>query len=306
MPFLKHMSKKSPDRFPEFQRRLADDVQLGGELLDELDNKRTRLIRELAWRYIGKSRAWQIQVRLRKRPEGILITSKPQDPPNGWIFIYSDRWPQRRFFVCEEQIDIHNETPVLRVCELLPDRISRNYLPLKESTEKAFLSQIGKIVAGEIKPSLEKDITVQETPKPSIKRQRRKKNPLQLLPRWNRDEAKTISFTKSGFARVVRLLELAGKLKERQRTYPPENRKNLEGLIERVSDLKFQLNACPGSEAPLRKDYGDRVENLDKKDYWIYFRSPSWTWGKMVGCAGWYVIDHQTLKTKAFIRTKVS
>jgi hypothetical protein len=300
------MTTKSPDRFKEFQRRLADEVQLGGELLNELSCKRKDLIRKLAWRYVGKTHAWQIHVRLRKRPEGILITSKPQDPPWGWIFIYSDTWSQKRFFVCEEQIDIHNETPVLRVRELLPDRISRNYLPLKESTEKAFLSQIGKIVAGAINPSLEKDITVQETPKPASKGRRRKKNPFQLLPRSNRNEAKTISFTKSGFARVVRLLELAGKLKERQRTYPPENRKNLEGLIERVSDLKFQLNACSGSEAPLRKDYGDRVENLDKKDYWVYYRSPSPTWRKMVGCAGWYVIDHQTLKTKAFIRTMVS
>lgn len=74
------MSKKSPDRFKELQRRLADEVQLGGELLDELSYKRKGLIRKLAWRYVGKSRAWQIQVRLRKRPEGILITSKPQDP----------------------------------------------------------------------------------------------------------------------------------------------------------------------------------------------------------------------------------
>jgi hypothetical protein len=294
------------DRFNEFQRRLAGEVRLDGELLDELRNKHTRLIRNLAWRYVGRTRAQQIHLRLRKRPEGILITSKPQDPPFGWIFIYSGSWSQKRFFVCEEQIDIHNANTVLRVCELLHDRISRNYLPLKESTEKAFLSQISKIVAGEIKPSLEKDIAVQETTKPVIKIKRRKKNPFQLLPRSNRNEAKTISFTKSGFARVVRLLELVGKLKERQRTYPPENRKNLEGLIERVSDLKFQLNACSGSETPLRKEYGDRVENLDKKDYWVYYRSPSPTWRKMVGCAGWYVIDHQTLKTKAFIKTVVS
>jgi hypothetical protein len=300
------MNTTSPDRFLEFQRRLADEVHLGGELFEELRHKRTDLIRKLAWRYLGRARAWQIQVRLRKRPEGILITSKPQEPLCGWIFISLKHWPAK-VFTCEEQVDIHSKSPARWVYELLPDRISRKYSMLKEPTEKAFLALVCKIVVGDVKPFLEKEISAPEKPKLRQSKKKSTSRPLfTCTSRGDKNEPVSISFTKRGFARVVRLAELAGKLKERQRTYLPEHRDKLDGLIELALDFESQLRACPGIETPLRKDYGDRVDGLTKQDYWIFFKSPASTWRQLCGRAGWYVIDYQTLRIKAFVKTMMN
>jgi len=297
------MNTTSPDRFLEFQRRLADEVHIGGDLLADLRHKRTDLIRKLAWRFIGRTRAWQIQVRLRKLPEGILITSKPQEPLCGWIFISLKHWPPK-VFTCEEQIDIHSATPVKWVCELLPDRISRKYSKLRGSTEKAFLTIVGKIAKGDVKPFKEKAPPVPKKPKalPPLKKPITTKKPTRIR-RVEKPQPISVSFTKREFSRVVRLAELAGKLKERQRSYLPDQKDKLGGLIELALDFESQLRACPGSEAPLRKAYGERVEGLAKQDYWIFFRSPAASWKAMCGNAGWLVIDYQTLKTKAYVVT---
>lgn len=296
------MTTLTPDRILEFQRRLADEVHESGDLFQELCAQKKDLLRILAWRYIGRERAWKLVVRARKRPEGILITSKEPIPICGWFFLVKANhgW---RVFSCEEHIDVHSVAPVPRVCELLPGRVSRTYAPLAEMTEKAFLVIVGKIIAGEIKPYLSQISPTEPAETEAPKKRVVRRKPRSLVPKWNRQQPVSYEFTKSGFARVVRLAELAGKLKERQRTYAPEHRKNLDALIKLVSDFKFQLLRCPGSETPLRKRYGHHVENLAKKDYWIYFRSPQWTWKNLCGRAGWYVIDGQNLKIKAFIKT---
>jgi hypothetical protein len=111
------------------------------------------------------------------------------------------------------------------------------------------------------------------------------------------------AFTKSELTRVLRLAELAGRLKERQRTYQVEKRTSLNGMIRNALDLKLQLRACPCLESALRRRYGKQVEGLTTKDYWIFFRSSAETWRKMCGCEGWFVFDYEKLKTKAFIVT---
>ena len=112
------------------------------------------------------------------------------------------------------------------------------------------------------------------------------------------------SFTKSEFSRVLRLLEFAGRLKERQRTFQVGDRKRFNTLIKRVLDLEFQLEACPCLESALGRLYGKKVEGLTSKDYWVYFSSPPGTWKKMCGREGWYVFDYEKLKSKAFIVTR--
>ena len=112
------------------------------------------------------------------------------------------------------------------------------------------------------------------------------------------------SFTKREFTRALRLLELAGRLKERQRTFLVGDRKRFDTLIKRVLDLEFQLEAWSSLESELRRLYGKKVEGLTSKEYWVYFSSPPGTWKKMCGREGWYVFDYEKLKSKAFIVTR--
>jgi hypothetical protein len=153
-------------------------------------------------------------------------------------------------------------------------------------------------------------------PKPKTAAAKAKKTPIKkpqplsgsqklkaLLNSHKKEEPIAHSFSKSGFKRVIRLAELAGKLKERQRTYPPDRRKDLEPLIKLAMNFDYQLSFCSGDEASLRKDYKSQIENLTAKDYWLYYRSSSQSWKMMCGRAGWYVIDYDNLKTKAFILT---
>jgi len=100
------------------------------------------------------------------------------------------------------------------------------------------------------------------------------------------------------------LAELAGRLKERQRTYQIEKRTSFNGIIKTILDLEFQLSASPCLESALRRRYGHKVENLSSKDYWVFFCSPPETWRKLCGCEGWFVFDYEKLKTKAFIVTR--
>ena len=111
------------------------------------------------------------------------------------------------------------------------------------------------------------------------------------------------AFTKTELTRVLRLAELAGRLKERQRTYQVEKRTSLNGMIQNILDLESQLRACPCLESALRRRYGKQVEDLTTKDYWVFFRSPPETWRKLCGREGWFVFDYEKLKTKAFIVT---
>ncbi|MFM8758572.1 MAG: hypothetical protein ACKODS_03375 [Methylophilaceae bacterium] len=111
------------------------------------------------------------------------------------------------------------------------------------------------------------------------------------------------AFTKTELTRVLRLAELVGRLKERQRTYQVDKRKSFNGIIKTILDLEFQLSACPCLESSLRRRYGNQVENLTAKDYWVFFRSPPETWRKMCGRQGWFVFDYEKLNTKAFIVT---
>ena len=111
------------------------------------------------------------------------------------------------------------------------------------------------------------------------------------------------AFTKTELTRVLRLAELAGRLKERQRTYQVEKRTSFNGIIKIILDLESQLSACPCAESALRRRYGKQVEDLTVKDYWVFFRSPPETWRKLCGREGWFVFDYEKLKTKAFIVT---
>jgi hypothetical protein len=111
------------------------------------------------------------------------------------------------------------------------------------------------------------------------------------------------SFTKTELTRVLRLAELVGRLKERQRTFQVDKRTSYNGMIKNILNLEFQLEACPCLESALRRRYGKQVEGLTTKDYWVFFRSPAETWRKMCGCEGWFVFDYEKLKTKAFIVT---
>jgi len=97
--------------------------------------------------------------------------------------------------------------------------------------------------------------------------------------------------------------ELVGRLKERQRTFQVDKRTSYNGMIKNILNLEFQLEACPCLESALRRRYGNQVEGLTTKDYWVFFRSPAETWRKMCGCEGWFVFDYEKLKTKAFIVT---
>ncbi|MFM8715659.1 MAG: hypothetical protein ACKOF3_02585 [Spartobacteria bacterium] len=126
-----------------------------------------------------------------------------------------------------------------------------------------------------------------------------------IVPRTFRSTDTKIvrAFTKTGLTRVLRLAELAGRLKERQRTYQVEKRKSFNGIIKTILDLDFQLSACPCAESALRRRYGNQVEDLTAKDYWVFFRSPPETWRKLCGREGWFVFDYEKLKTKAFIVT---
>lgn len=112
------------------------------------------------------------------------------------------------------------------------------------------------------------------------------------------------AFTKTELTRVLRLAELVGRLKERQRTYQVERRTCFNGIIKNILDLEFQLDACPYLEASLRRRYGQKVEDLTAKDYWVFFSSPPETWRKLCGCEGWFVYDYDKLKIKAFIVTR--
>ena len=109
------------------------------------------------------------------------------------------------------------------------------------------------------------------------------------------------AFTKTELTRVLRLAELVGRLKERQRTFQVDKRTSYNGMIKNILNLEFQLEACPCLESALRRRYGKQVEGLTTKDYWVFFRSPAETWRKMCGCEGWFVFDYEKLKTKAFI-----
>jgi hypothetical protein len=111
------------------------------------------------------------------------------------------------------------------------------------------------------------------------------------------------AFTKTELTRVLRLAELVGRLKERQRTFQVDKRTSYNGMIKNILNLDFQLEACPCLESALRRRYGKQVEGLTTKDYWVFFRSPAETWRKMCGCEGWFVFDYEKLKTKAFIVT---
>jgi hypothetical protein len=111
------------------------------------------------------------------------------------------------------------------------------------------------------------------------------------------------AFTKTELTRVLRLAELVGRLKERQRTFQVDKRRSYNGMIKNILNLEFQLEACPCLESALRRRYGKQVEGLTTKDYWVFFRSPAETWRKMCGCEGWFVFDYEKLKTKAFIVT---
>ena len=111
------------------------------------------------------------------------------------------------------------------------------------------------------------------------------------------------AFTKTELTRVLRLAELVGRLKERQRTFQVDKRTSYNGMIKNILNLEFQLEACPCLESALRRRYGTQVEGLTTKDYWVFFRSPAETWRKMCGCEGWFVFDYEKLKTKAFIVT---
>ena len=111
------------------------------------------------------------------------------------------------------------------------------------------------------------------------------------------------AFTKTELTRVLRLAELVGRLKERQRTFQVDKRTSYNGMIKNILNLEFQLEACPCLESALRRRYGKQVEGLTTKDYWVFFRSPAETWRKMCGCEGWFVFDYEKLKTKAFIVT---
>ena len=111
------------------------------------------------------------------------------------------------------------------------------------------------------------------------------------------------AFTKTELTRVLRLAELVGRLKERQRTIQVDKRTSYNGIIKNILNLEFQLEACPCLESALRRRYGKQVEGLTTKDYWVFFRSPAETWRKMCGCEGWFVFDYEKLKTKAFIVT---
>ena len=111
------------------------------------------------------------------------------------------------------------------------------------------------------------------------------------------------AFTKSELTRVLRLAELVGRLKERQRTFQVDKRTSYNGMIKNILNLEFQLEACPCLESALRRRYGKQVEGITTKDYWVFFRSPAETWRKMCGCEGWFVFDYEKLKTKAFIVT---
>jgi len=111
------------------------------------------------------------------------------------------------------------------------------------------------------------------------------------------------AFTKTERTRVLRLAELVGRLKERQRTFQVDKRTSYNGMIKNILNLEFQLEACPCLESALRRRYGKQVEGLTTKDYWVFFRSPAETWRKMCGCEGWFVFDYEKLKTKAFIVT---
>ena len=111
------------------------------------------------------------------------------------------------------------------------------------------------------------------------------------------------AFTKTEITRVLRLAELVGRLKERQRTFQVDKRTSYNGMIKNILNLEFQLEACPCLESALRRRYGKQVEGLTTKDYWVFFRSPAETWRKMCGCEGWFVFDYEKLKTKAFIVT---
>jgi hypothetical protein len=111
------------------------------------------------------------------------------------------------------------------------------------------------------------------------------------------------AFTKTELTRVLRLAELVGRLKERQRTFQVDKRTSYNGMIKNILNLEFQLEACPCLESALRRRYGKQVEGLTTKDYWVFFRSPAESWCKMCGCEGWFVFDYEKLKTKAFIVT---
>jgi hypothetical protein len=111
------------------------------------------------------------------------------------------------------------------------------------------------------------------------------------------------AFTKTELTRILRLAELVGRLKERQRTFQVDKRTSYNGMIKNILNLDFQLEACPCLESALRRRYGKQVEGLTTKDYWVFFRSPAETWRKMCGCEGWFVFDYEKLKTKAFIVT---
>jgi hypothetical protein len=111
------------------------------------------------------------------------------------------------------------------------------------------------------------------------------------------------AFTKTELTRVLRLSELVGRLKERQRTYQVEKRTSFNGIIKTILDLEFQLRACPCLESALRRRYGKQVEGLTAKDYWVFFCSPPETWRKLCGREGWLVFDYEKLNTKAFIVT---
>ena len=111
------------------------------------------------------------------------------------------------------------------------------------------------------------------------------------------------AFTKTELTRVLRLAELVGRLKERQRTFQVDKRTSYNGMIKNILNLEFQLEACPCLESALRRRYGKQVEGLTTKDYWVFFRSPAETWRTLCGREGWFVFDYEKLKTKAFIVT---
>lgn len=139
-------------------------------------------------------------------------------------------------------------------------------------------------------------------PKP-IKAPKLPKRYAAFLHRVQKEEPPEHFFSKNAFKRLIRLAELAGRLKERQRSYPPDRRKDLEGLIKLVTDFDYQLRCCSGDETSLLRHYRSKAEGLKPKDYWVHYRSPAETWKKLVGRAGWYVIDYENAKIKAFITT---
>ena len=127
-----------------------------------------------------------------------------------------------------------------------------------------------------------------------------------FLDKIHKEEPVEHSFSKNAFKRVMRLAELAGRLKERLRSYHPDHRKDLEGFIELITDYDYQLRCCSGDEASLLRHYRSKAEGLKPKDYWVHFRSSPESWKQLIGRAGWYVIDYENAKIKAFIVTSMN